>query len=81
LGARALTRFCAMESCWLQHIESAAIAKSSTGWPPDCRCRLRRGRVRPLGLDPLRQCNCRVDRATTVITNVRLPFGQACSTT
>jgi len=42
--------FCAMESCWLQHIESAhreIVDRLATRLPMP----LRRGRVRPLGLD------------------------------
>ena len=42
--------FCAMESCWLQHIESAhreVVDRLATRLP----MALRRGQVRPLGLD------------------------------
>jgi hypothetical protein len=42
--------FCAMESCWLQHMESAhreVVERLATRLPMP----LRRGRVRPLGLD------------------------------
>lgn len=42
--------FCAMESCWLQHLDSAhrdVIDRLATKLP----AALRRGRVRPLGLD------------------------------
>lgn len=42
--------FCAMESCWLQHIESAhrdVVDRLASRLPTT----LRRGRVRPLGLD------------------------------
>ncbi|BBW99816.1 DUF2470 domain-containing protein [Mycolicibacterium moriokaense] len=42
--------FCAMESCWLQHMESAhreVVARLASRLP----AALRRGRVRPLGLD------------------------------
>jgi hypothetical protein len=42
--------FCAMESCWLQHMESAhrdMVDRLATRLPTT----LRRGRVRPLGLD------------------------------
>jgi hypothetical protein len=42
--------FCAMESCWLQHMESAhrdVVDRLATRLPTT----LRRGRVRPLGLD------------------------------
>ena len=42
--------FCAMESCWLQHMESAhreVVDRLATRLPMS----LRRGRVRPLGLD------------------------------
>jgi hypothetical protein len=49
LGARP-DPFCAMESCWLQHMESAhreAVDRLATRLP----MALRRGRVRPLGLD------------------------------
>src|SRR6201991_2241228 len=43
--------FCAMESCWLQHMESAhreGVDRLASRRPP---MRLRSGRVRPLGLD------------------------------
>jgi hypothetical protein len=49
LGARP-DPFCAMESCWLQHMESAhrdVVDRLATRLP----MALRRGRVRPLGLD------------------------------
>lgn len=49
LGARP-DPFCAMESCWLQHMESAhrdVVDRLATRLP----AALRRGRVRPLGLD------------------------------
>jgi hypothetical protein len=49
LGARP-DPFCAMESCWLQHLESAhreVVDRLATRLPMP----LRRGRVRPLGLD------------------------------
>jgi Protein of unknown function (DUF2470) len=49
LGARP-DPFCAMESCWLQHLESAhreVVDRLATRLP----MALRRGRVRPLGLD------------------------------
>lgn len=49
LGARP-DPFCAMESCWLQHMESAhrdVVERLATRLPTA----LRRGRVRPLGLD------------------------------
>jgi hypothetical protein len=49
LGARP-DPFCAMESCWLQHIESAhqeVVDRLASRLP----MALRRGRVRPLGLD------------------------------
>jgi hypothetical protein len=49
LGARP-DPFCAMESCWLQHMESAhrdVVDRLATRLPSG----LRRGRVRPLGLD------------------------------
>lgn len=53
LGALLAARpdpFCEMESCWLQHMESAhhdVVARLATRLPAG----LRRGRVRPLGLD------------------------------
>jgi hypothetical protein len=49
LGARP-DPFCAMESCWLQHMESAhreVVDRLASRLPAS----LRRGRVRPLGLD------------------------------
>jgi Protein of unknown function (DUF2470) len=49
LGARP-DPFCAMESCWLQHMESAhrgVVERLASRLPLS----LRRGRVRPLGLD------------------------------
>ena len=49
LGARP-DPFCAMESCWLQHMESAhreVVDRLASRLPTT----LRRGRVRPLGLD------------------------------
>jgi hypothetical protein len=49
LGARP-DPFCAMESCWLQHLESAhreVVDRLASRLPVS----LRRGRVRPLGLD------------------------------
>ncbi|MFG1934538.1 DUF2470 domain-containing protein [Mycobacterium sp. NPDC048908] len=49
LGARP-DPFCAMESCWLQHMESAhreVVDRLACRLPMS----LRRGRVRPLGLD------------------------------
>ena len=49
LGARP-DPFCAMESCWLQHMESAhreVVDRLATRLPMP----LRRGRIRPLGLD------------------------------
>jgi hypothetical protein len=49
LGARP-DPFCAMESCWLQHLESAhreVVDRLASRLPIS----LRRGRVRPLGLD------------------------------
>ncbi|WP_082974067.1 DUF2470 domain-containing protein [Mycobacterium sp. E740] len=49
LGARP-DPFCAMESCWLQHMESAhrdVVERLASRLPMS----LRRGRVRPLGLD------------------------------
>jgi hypothetical protein len=70
LGARP-DPFCAMESCWLQHMESAhreVVDRLASRLPPT----LRRGRVRPLGLD-------RYGVALRVETDdgdhdVRLPF-------
>jgi hypothetical protein len=50
LLAAAPDPFCAMESCWLQHMESAhreVVDRLATRLPTS----LRRGRVRPLGLD------------------------------
>ena len=65
--------FCAMESCWLQHMESAhreVVDRLATRLPIS----LRRGRVRPLGLDrygmQLRVENDNGDH------NVRLPFAR-----
>ncbi len=65
--------FCAMESCWLQHIESAhreVVDRLATRLPIS----LRRGRVRPLGLDrygmQLRVENDDGDH------DVRLPFAR-----
>jgi hypothetical protein len=49
LGARP-DPFCAMESCWLKHMESAhreVVDRLASRLPMP----LRRGRVRPLGLD------------------------------
>lgn len=49
LGARP-DPFCAMESCWVQHMESAhrdVVERLASRLPAS----LRRGRVRPLGLD------------------------------
>lgn len=70
LGARP-DPFCAMESCWLQHMESAhreVVDRLATRLP----MALRRGRVRPLGLDRygvrLRVENDEGDH------DVRLPF-------
>ncbi len=65
--------FCAMESCWLQHMESAhreVVDRLATRLPIS----LRRGRVRPLGLDrygmQLRVENDDGDH------DVRLPFAK-----
>jgi Domain of unknown function (DUF2470) len=65
--------FCAMESCWLQHLESAhreVVDRLATRLPTS----LRRGRVRPLGLDrygmQLRVENDDGDH------DVRLPFAK-----
>ncbi|MDT5329492.1 MAG: hypothetical protein QOF31_789 [Mycobacterium sp.] len=65
--------FCAMESCWLQHMESAhreVVDRLATRLPMT----LRRGRVRPLGLDrygmQLRVENDDGDH------DVRLPFAK-----
>ena len=72
LGARP-DPFCAMESCWLQHMESAhreVVDRLATRLPMP----LRRGRVRPLGLDrygvQLRVENDDGDH------DVRLPFAK-----
>jgi Protein of unknown function (DUF2470) len=72
LGARP-DPFCAMESCWLQHMESAhreVVDRLATRLPMP----LRRGRVRPLGLDrygvQLRVENDEGDH------DVRLPFAK-----
>ena len=66
--------FCAMESCWLQHLESAhreVVDRLANRLPTP----LRRGRVRPLGLDrygvQLRVENDDGDH------DVRLPFANA----
>jgi len=72
LGARP-DPFCAMESCWLQHMESAhreVVDRLASRLPTS----LRRGRVRPLGLDRygvrLRVENDEGDH------DVRLPFAK-----
>ncbi|ANI42623.1 DUF2470 domain-containing protein [Mycolicibacterium vaccae] len=72
LGARP-DPFCAMESSWLQHMESAhrdVVARLASRLPAS----LRRGRVRPLGLDrygvQLRVENPEGDH------DVRLPFAR-----
>jgi hypothetical protein len=72
LGARP-DPFCAMESCWLRHMESAhgeVVDRLATRLPMP----LRRGRVRPLGLDrygvQLRVENDEGDH------DVRLPFAK-----
>ncbi|MGV0743205.1 DUF2470 domain-containing protein [Mycolicibacterium sp. XJ870] len=76
LGALLAARpdpFCAMESCWLQHMESAhrdVVERLATRLPMT----LRQGRVRPLGLDrygvQLRVENENGDH------DVRLPFSK-----
>jgi hypothetical protein len=65
--------FCAMESCWLQHMESAhqdVVDRLASRLPAS----MRRGRVRPLGLDrygvQLRVEDTDGDR------DVRLPFAK-----
>lgn len=65
--------FCAMESCWLQHMEAAhrdVVERLATRLP----MALRQGRVRPLGLDrygvQLRVENADGDH------DVRLPFAK-----
>ena len=65
--------FCAMESCWLQHMEAAhrdVVDRLAARLPSA----LRRGRVRPLGLDRygvrLRVEDCDGDH------DVRLPFAR-----
>jgi len=70
LGARP-DPFCAMESCWLQHMESAhrdVVDRLATRLPMG----LRRGRVRPLGLDRY-GVQLRVEGADGD-HDVRLPF-------
>jgi hypothetical protein len=70
LGARP-DPFCAMESCWLQHMESAhrdVVERLATRLPTS----LRRGRVRPLGLDRY-GVQLRVEREDGD-HDVRLPF-------
>ena len=71
--------FCAMESCWLQHIDSASPRSRSTCWHPGCPPRLRRGQVRPLGLDRY-GVRLRVEKDDGD-HDVRLPFAAARSTT
>ncbi|MCV7269582.1 DUF2470 domain-containing protein [Mycolicibacterium doricum] len=63
--------FCAMESCWLQHLESAhqdVVHRLASRLPAT----MRRGRVRPLGLDRY-GVRLRVE-ATDGDHDVRLPF-------
>jgi hypothetical protein len=65
--------FCAMESCWLQHMESAhleVVERLATRLPMP----LRRGRVRPLGLDRYGM-QLRVE-ADDGDHDVRLPFAK-----
>ncbi|KUI42266.1 prephenate dehydratase [Mycobacterium sp. GA-1199] len=63
--------FCAMESCWLQHMESAhrdVVERLASRLPMS----LRRGRVRPLGLDRYGvQLRVETDEGDH---DVRLPF-------
>lgn len=70
LGARP-DPFCAMESCWLQHMESAhrdVVERLASRLPMS----LRRGRVRPLGLDRYGvQLRVEADEGDH---DVRLPF-------
>lgn len=76
VGLRALLQarpdpFCAMESCWLQHLESAhqdVVDRLASRLPAT----MRRGRVRPLGLDRY-GVRLRVE-ATDGDHDVRLPF-------
>ncbi|MDA2894131.1 DUF2470 domain-containing protein [Mycolicibacterium sp. BiH015] len=72
LGARP-DPFCAMESSWLQHMESAhrdVVERLATRLPTS----LRRGRVRPLGLDRY-GVQLRVEREDGD-HDVRLPFAK-----
>jgi hypothetical protein len=72
LGARP-DPFCAMESCWLQHMESAhreVVDRLASRLPMP----LRRGRVRPLGLDRY-GVQLRVE-ADDGDHDVRLPFAR-----
>ena len=65
--------FCAMESCWLQHMESShrdVVERLATRLPTS----LRRGRVRPLGLDRY-GVQLRVEGADGD-HDVRLPFAK-----
>lgn len=65
--------FCAMESCWLQHMESShrdVVERLATRLPAS----LRRGRVRPLGLDRY-GVQLRVEGANGD-HDVRLPFAK-----
>ncbi|OAN32939.1 DUF2470 domain-containing protein [Mycolicibacterium iranicum] len=65
--------FCSMESCWLQHMESAhrdVVERLATRLPTS----LRRGRVRPLGLDRY-GVQLRVEREDGD-HDVRLPFAK-----
>jgi hypothetical protein len=72
LGARP-DPFCAMESCWLQHLESAhrdVVDRLAARLPMS----LRRGRVRPLGLDRYGvRLRVETDEADH---DVRLPFAR-----
>ncbi len=65
--------FCAFESCWIRHLDTAhrdVVARLAARLPP----RLRRGDVRPLGVD--RYCvRLRVESADGD-RDVRLPFRQ-----
>ncbi|AFM19700.1 hypothetical protein Mycch_5013 [Mycolicibacterium chubuense NBB4] len=68
--------FCAMESCWLQHLESAhreVVERLAARLPAP----LRRGRVRPLGLDRYGVC-LRVE-GDDGDHDVRLPFARPVS--
>ncbi|MCB0949797.1 MAG: DUF2470 domain-containing protein [Mycobacterium sp.] len=72
LGARP-DPFCAMESCWLQHLEAAhrdVVERLASRLPAS----LRRGRVRPLGLDRY-GVRLRIEGADGD-RDVRLPFAK-----